>query len=123
MTSNCVTAKASENQGIHLISPGQVLVSGGTTYAVGWNTWLSHSAAQAFLNNGTIPDVLVKIDTVNTLKPDSCKYVNYHWVWTPAVQLGTVYYDSVNNASYYFIGTNGATDQLPASGGNWIRLK
>lgn len=122
LRASCVIADESAKQGIHLTAKGQVLVANGVTYAVGWSTWLSQDEAEAFLNNGTIPSIFVKIDTVNILSSSNCNYVNYHWVWTPAVEHGSVYYDSVNKVSYFYNTTGGATDQLPENGGNWIRL-
>ena len=120
----CTLATKSGSGGIHLTATGQVFVANNVTYAVGWNTWLSISEAQAYLDNGTIPSILVEIDTINVLTNNdevkNLNFVNYHWVFTPEVHRGSVYYE--NGVSYYFIGTSGATDQPPWLGGNWIKL-
>lgn len=97
---------------------GQVYVTkDGITYAVGNQNWISRADAQKFIDSGIVPNNFIKIDKSVTI--NSSNYLGGS-AWNPTLKNHVIFYE--NNAAYLFMGADGAKDNLPTIGGNWLKL-
>lgn len=112
----CVSAINPSN-GIRVVQGQVYITKEGVTYAVGWNDWISKSDAQKFIDSGIVPSNFIKIDKNVTI--NSSNYLGGS-AWNPPLKKFIIFYE--NNASYAFVGDDGAYDLKPTQGGNWIKL-